>query len=109
MYNYIMREIEYKDLKKEISGKLALVMFSTSWCPDCKMMKFLIEQIEDKHKNVDFIEIDAEKTDLFRTDDSEFKVLKVPSFYLIDDKDSEHLGYEFVPITKIENAIKKRK
>ena len=68
------------------------------------MMKPVVAELESKHKDISFYEIDAEDAQVFRKDD-EFKVMKVPSFYLLDDKEVKHLGYEYVPKELLSSAI----
>ncbi len=83
------------------------VMFTTSWCPDCKMMKIQLKDIinEFKDKPITFIEIDAQQANLFRKNENGWQVLKVPAFFTVKQNHHYFIGYEYTPIPIIKDAL----
>lgn len=103
---YNLSLIEAKDKMKK---GVYLLVFKTTWCPDCKMMEMLIDEAlpnwkKEGVKDFDILHIDAEKENLFRSEER-YKVAKVPAFYVVSDGVEEFLGYEFVELDKIKNSI----
>ncbi len=74
------------------------------------MMEPVIDNVESEinltNNDVKFIEVDAEEANLFRQVDSQFKVLKVPSFYIVKDGVAKHIGYEYQPFDLLVESIK---
>ncbi len=72
-----------KDYNQQIkfSGDQILV-FSTSWCPDCIMLNMYIDQVIDENKDWEFIYIDS---DQHPTLASEYGILGIPSFVALSD------------------------
>lgn len=105
-----MKQLKWSEAKELIDNNQGIIFleFSTSWCGDCKMMKPFVEQVENqfKDKNVTFIEVDAEEANTFRGN-AEWEVLKVPSFFVLNKKQKNHIGYEFQPVAKLVEAINK--
>lgn len=105
-----MERVTWKEAKTRfLTDKKYLVVFTTNWCGDCKMMKLTLKDIEKNYvnKNIQFIEIDAEEADIFRKKNYGFEVLKVPAFYTVFNNEKKLIGYEYVPIPIIETAINK--
>lgn len=96
-----MKSINIEQLKDEIQKGAVFVMYTTTWCPDCKMMKPVIKELEQENKHVSFFEIDAEENEVFRKGN----ILKVPSFILHKDGKEKHLGYEYVPKEILEKDL----
>lgn len=100
-----MKELKWEEAKKEIQTGTTFLVFFTSWCGDCKMMEPVISNAENeilKHnKKVKFIKVNAEEANLFRDKNSNWEVLKVPSFFIIKNGIKKHIGYEYMPIDKI--------
>lgn len=103
--------LKWEEAKKIINKGNVFLTFKTAWCPDCKMMEMMLEPVikELKEQGIVFdeIEVDAEEADLFR-EAKEWNVLKVPSFYVIQNGQKEHIGYEFVPLDLIKEKIIER-
>lgn len=98
----------FDDIVKKVSLAQALelfktnqpyfVMFSTKWCPDCKVMRINLKNVVNEYyqKGINFLEIDAEQTNLFRTENAGWKILRVPSFYVVVSQKPTFIGYEFI-------------
>jgi len=74
------------------------------------MMESVVDDTEKKIKeenvNAEFIRVDAEEAKLFRESNSEFQVLKVPSFFVIKDGVKKHIGYKYFPVEAFIDSIK---
>lgn len=100
-----MTKLKWNEAKKIITDKqnqdmLYFLEFTTTWCPDCKMMKPVVTQIFNEYrdnKNITFYEIDAEEAKLFRDINSPFKVLKVPAFVYFKNNQILKIAYEYYP------------
>ncbi|WP_173434385.1 thioredoxin family protein [Sharpea azabuensis] len=72
--------LSVEDYKKAIENK-SIIVFSTSWCPDCHFMKTYIGEIVDEYPKYKFYYIDRDKLlDLC----IELEILGIPSFVAYD-------------------------
>ena len=80
------------------SNENVFLMFTTSWCGDCQMMKPFIEKIESdmNGKNITFIEVNAEEAGIFRNS-GKWDASKVPSYFVVKNGEPKHIGFEFMP------------
>lgn len=103
-----METIKWKEAKTQLNKGLILLVFKTSWCPDCKMMEPVvaeaIKSLQTQKINIKVINIDAEEAALFKSD-QEWEVLKVPSFFVIKNGKRKHIGYEYLPSELIVDAV----
>ncbi len=87
------------------------VIFTTEWCPDCKMIKKQVEELIFTEKYTDkpirFLEIDAEKANLFHKIENDWNVSRVPSVYLVKNNKRQLIGLEYVSKPQIQAAISK--
>ncbi|MFV0289142.1 MAG: thioredoxin family protein [Mycoplasmatales bacterium] len=73
-----------KNYKNEININegLKMLVFSTSWCPDCLYLNNFINEIEKEHQKYEFIYIDADEyADLANT----YEILGIPSFIALNN------------------------
>lgn len=71
---------DYNDQIK-LTGDQILV-FSTSWCPDCIMLNMYIDQVVAENKDWEFIYIDSDQYPVLA---SEYGILGIPSFVALTD------------------------
>lgn len=106
-----MEKLSWEEAQKLFTNnKNYFVMFTTTWCPDCQMMKKMLTPIIAKKyakQPIRFIEIDAEKANLFRKNENNWQVAKVPSLYIVKNNQQKFIGYEYIPMPVIEEAIDK--
>ena len=77
-------------------GKPVVVNFSTDWCPYCKRLAPVIEQISDEHANeIDVYYLD---TDEYEEVSDRYDVMTVPTVFVF--KDGEIMGSAVNPPTK---------
>ncbi len=107
----MVQVIKFSKLKDLDPNKNYLIQFSTKWCGDCKMMKPVIDNLEnwakENNKEITIIEVDAEEANLYRNKDSEWDAYKVPSFYIVNKGKKKHIGYEYLPIDLFKEEIDK--
>lgn len=57
-----MIELEADNLEEVLAQHShAFVQFGATWCGNCRMLKPKVKQMSEKHENVKFIYVDAEK------------------------------------------------
>ncbi|MBX4209777.2 MAG: thioredoxin family protein [Mollicutes bacterium PWAP] len=97
----------YKDALKYIkNNEKVLLEFYTDWCADCRMMEPVVDNAMNELKKDGFtlVKVNAEEANLYKKENPEFEVLKVPSFFKVINNKATHIGYEYLPM---EHLIKK--
>ena len=77
-------------------GKLVVVDFATDWCPYCKRLAPIIEEISDEHSNE--IEVYYVDTDDQPDISDRYDIMTVPTVYVFTD--GEIKGHAVNPRTK---------
>ncbi|CAC13880.1 THIOREDOXIN [Mycoplasmopsis pulmonis] len=109
-----METLLWKDAREKIKKGVNFVEFAAPWCPDCVMMKPVIEQVEQEIKNlnlpVNFYHVNADESGMFRKADAEVAVLRIPTHYIVKDGKQVFIGYEYFPkhilVEKIKELFK---
>lgn len=108
-----IQQMKWADAQQHINQGVVYLIFSVTWCGDCKMMKPIIEEVANNfsdNKKVQIIEVDAEESKLFRDPKSEYQVLRVPTHIVLKDGKILNRGYEYMPreilVEWIEEALK---
>jgi len=55
------KELTTDTLKDELGTSTTIVLYSATWCGNCRMMKPIFKRIGEERDDVQFILIDAEK------------------------------------------------
>ena len=76
-----MREINTKSEFEEVIKGKVLVDFYADWCGPCKMLRPILERIEEK---LDY-EIVGLNVDLFRSIAMKYKVMSIPNLILFEN------------------------
>ncbi|UUD36001.1 thioredoxin family protein [Mycoplasmopsis citelli] len=110
-----MKKLLWKQAQKLLednkNNQLIFLAFTVQWCGDCKMMSPIINKIALKYKNlkkISFIEVDAEEANLLRDPNTNWEVLKVPTFILLQGQNIVEKGYEYIPEEILIDWIEKR-
>jgi thioredoxin 1 len=61
------------------SGRPAIVEFTAVWCPPCKMIAPVLEELAGKHTDLDFVKLDIDNQAV-TTIVASYSVASVPSF-----------------------------
>jgi thioredoxin 1 len=88
MLKSLVKEEDFDPFLQNNQDKLALVKFSTTWCPPCQVLhkniKELLNELEQstgKLKELEVLEVDAEKFPRL-AQRSQFSVHSVPTIFL---------------------------
>ncbi|WP_036463626.1 thioredoxin family protein [Mycoplasmopsis sturni] len=110
-----MIKLPWKDAEKLISqnpeDQLMFVMFTVTWCGDCKMMMPVVKKLDEKYSGnskIQFLEVDAEEAQLFRNPNTKWEVLKAPTLMLLKGTEIVEKGYEYIPDQVLTEWIEKK-
>jgi len=84
--------------KARKNGRVTVADFGSEWCPPCKRMAPIIEQIEREQKDLNVVEIDVDKE---RVLSMRFGVQNLPTFIFFDAAGNE--------VARVEGAIPKER
>lgn len=92
------------DLNNEISSnEFVIVGITASWCSQCKMIKPMMNGIEEEYKEkVKFIEIDQDKNPEIS---SKYNVISLPTFLFFVNGEKKEV-FQMRPKSYIQNLIK---
>lgn len=101
-------EVEEEDfheiLDEEFSkGQIVILKFTSEYCDGCMALGFELEEIDEKHKNVTILEIDAaESESLIQT----YGVTQVPTMIIYENANTQLWNKQGVMLAvDIENII----
>ena len=78
----MIKELDKQGFEEALrtTGKPVVINFSTSWCPYCKRLAPIIEEIADEHANeIDVFYLD---TDAHEDIGDQFEVMTVPTVFV---------------------------
>ncbi len=93
-------------------SKIVYLWFGSSHCGDCIMMEPIIKELIkhfSKDKDIVFLKVDAEESQLFRDTNSKYKVLRIPTHVFIINDKIINIMYEYIPLELMINEINKLK
>ncbi|RMX34935.1 thioredoxin family protein [Mycoplasmopsis fermentans] len=100
-----MKQVAWNEVQNMVANSnnennIYFITFTTSWCPDCKVMKPVVESVEEEYKEYNeiiFLEVDAEKAQLFREINNRWKILHVPTFLIMKNNKIIQRGENYYP------------
>ena len=105
-----MSEIKHilgKDFEKTIKdNKVVLIDFYATWCPPCKMLAPVLEELQDAMKDVTIVKIDVDAAgneELVK----KFKVMSIPTLVVFKDGQEQETQLGFKDIGFLTNMLKK--
>ena len=97
-----MKEINALEFEK-LSG-YSLVDFSATWCGPCRMLKPILEKLDNEYENVNFYSIDVDnEPDLC----AKLNINSVPFVIFMKDNEVVSSFTGFIPEKMIKNFIEK--
>ena len=78
---------EYTGNENDFNKGLVILLYTASWCGDCKFIKPFLPLIENEHSNFDFVEVDIDK---FEELADKMSIKGIPSFVVL--KDGKEIG-----------------
>lgn len=100
----ITSEMEYNELKSE-KDKLVVVDFTATWCPPCRMIAPIFDELSTKHNDVTFVKLDVDKCKSFADAKD---VQGVPTFKFFKNKQLVH-SFSGANKAELESTIEKHK
>ncbi|WP_434337102.1 thioredoxin family protein [Mesomycoplasma conjunctivae] len=107
-----MKKLKWIDAQKEIETGVVYLEFSVDWCGDCKMQKFVNDQITEHYadnEKIKLIQVDAEEAQLFRKKGTRFEVLFVPTHIVMKDGEILFKRFDYTPkeilVEQIDKAL----
>lgn len=76
----MIKHIEEKEFKKEVSKGRVLVDFYATWCGPCKMLGLVMEKF-DKKEIVPIVKIDVDNAENLS---SKYKIVSVPTLIMFE-------------------------
>ena len=73
-------EDEFESVINE--NKLVLVDFYATWCPPCKMLAPILEEVQDILEDVEIVKIDVDENEEISR---RFKIMSIPNLILFKD------------------------
>lgn len=105
-----MSEIKHivgKDFEKTInSNEVVLIDFYATWCPPCKMLTPVLEELQDGFKNVLIVKIDVDapgNEELVK----KFKVMSIPTLVVFKNGEEQETQLGFKDLGFLTTMLKK--
>lgn len=102
-----IKHITGKEFETTISSnKLVLVDFYATWCPPCKMLAPVLEELQDEFKEVTIVKIDVDANgneELVK----KFRVMSIPTLVMFKDGEEKETQLGFKDIGFLTSMIKK--
>lgn len=81
----------YNQIVAKGSGKKAIVYFTAKWCPPCKMISPVYDELSAKYEGIEFAKVDVDELDETA---AKAGVRSMPTFYAFNDGDLQrHLSF----------------
>jgi len=77
-----MDTIDSNSYTRRIAAGLVLLDFSAQWCQPCQLIKPLLQELEDEHKEIVFLTLDCDENKSFI---KELGITSVPTLHLYQD------------------------
>ncbi|VEU33524.1 unnamed protein product [Pseudo-nitzschia multistriata] len=80
----------------------SILYFTATWCPPCKIIKPVYEELSEKHENIAFGKVDIDDAYDAAT---EYQITSVPTFVFFNGNE-KHEQFAGANQDKLESAIK---
>merc|ERR1711976_757570 len=104
--NFAETKAEFDEILK--NNEVVFVDFTASWCPPCKMIKPIYEELAEEHKDkpkVKFVKIDVDDNDAVA---AEYKIRSMPTFKVFKNgKEVEEDGFGGASVEKLKDLVTK--
>lgn len=100
----MVKEVTNKEFDSVIKKPIAIIDFWAEWCPPCRMVAPIIEEIEKKFKEITFAKIDIDKNKELAL---RFDVEIVPTLLIFRKGRLIDRIIGAVPLEELEKKIKK--
>ncbi len=100
----MVKEITKKEFDDVIKKPLAVVDFWAEWCPPCKILAPIIEELEKKLKNITFVKVDVSENKELAL---QFGIEVVPTLLIFKKGKLVDRIVGAVPLEELEKKLKK--
>ena len=94
-------EINADNFKEKVRGKCVVDFFAT-WCPPCKMLAPVLEEVSNEQKGVAFYKVNVDENVSLA---SEYGIAHVPTLILFENGAPKNKISGFVPKENLEKFI----
>lgn len=98
----MVAEINENNFKEKVQGK-CLVDFFATWCPPCKMLAPVLEELSEEQKGISFYKVNVDENASLS---SEYGIAHVPTLILFENGTAKSKMSGYVPKEKLEKFIK---
>ena len=100
-----MRYLGNEKLNEVITDELTIVDFFAEWCGPCMMLGPILEDLENRNKNIKIIKIN---TDEHEEEARKFGIMSIPTLILFKDKKEIDKRIGFQPLDELEAWIQNK-
>ncbi len=100
-----MRYLGNEKLNEVITDELTIVDFFAEWCGPCMMLGPILEDLENKNKNIKIIKVN---TDEHEEEARKFGIMSIPTLILFKDKKEIDKRIGFQPLDELEEWIQNK-
>lgn len=100
-----MRYLGNEKLNEVITDELTIVDFFAEWCGPCMMLGPILEDLENKNKNIKIIKVN---TDEHEEETRKFGIMSIPTLILFKDKKEIDKRIGFQPLDELEEWIQNK-
>lgn len=100
-----MRYLGNEKLNEVITDELTIVDFFAEWCGPCMMLGPILEDLENKNKNIKIIKVN---TDEHEEEARKFGIMSIPTLILFKNKKEIDKRIGFQPLDELEEWIQNK-
>lgn len=100
-----MRYLGNEKLNEVITDELTIVDFFAEWCGPCMMLGPVLEDLENRNKNIKIIKIN---TDEHEEEARKFGIMSIPTLILFKNKKEIDKQIGFQPLDELEEWIQNK-
>ena len=100
-----MRYLGNEKLNEVITDELTIVDFFAEWCGPCMMLGPILEDLENKNKNIKIIKVN---TDEHVEEARKFGIMSIPTLILFKNKKEIDKRIGFQPLDELEEWIQNK-
>ena len=100
-----IKTVSIGNFEKEVinNEKITLIDFYADWCPPCKMLSPLVEELSEERKDINFVKINIDfDTELA----NRYGVVSIPTLVVIKDGKEVDRSIGYIEKEKIEELLK---
>ena len=97
----MIEEVNETNFKEVLIGKRVLVDFNATWCGPCRMLKPILEELNEENK-IKIISVDVDKCENLA---SEYGISSIPCLIIFNDLSEEKRNIGLMSLSDLEEFI----